>query len=477
MTPEEYLAHDGVALADLVQRGEVTPAELVELALARIERLNPTLNAVVMLDADGARQAAGATDPRAPLAGVPFLAKDTNQDVAPFPTTHGSRFLRASPPRADGELARRWRRAGLIILGKTNTPEFASDFVTEPLAYGPTRNPWHLDHTPGGSSGGAAAAVASGMVPIAHGTDAGGSIRVPAAACGLVGLKPTRGRVPVGPSHGEIWFGLNHEHVLTRSVRDCAAMLDATAGFDPGAPYGVPSPVLPFTAALACDPPPLRIALTTVSIGGAAAEPVLASAAEATASLLEALGHRVEPWRWPPDRGSGEVAGALAAVGIAEEIDALARELGRDPGPDDLEPATRAIRELGLGMTALDLARCLRGRNRIARELASALDGYDLVLTPATATLPPPIGAIADHGPDFDLAAWAARSYGYAAFTEIFNLTGQPAIALPAGIDGATGLPMGVQLAAAFGREDLLLAVAAQLERARPWGDRRPPGL
>jgi amidase len=475
MTPEEYAACDGVALAALVRRREVTPLELVELALGRIERLNPVLNAVVMLDAEAARRAAATLDPTAPFAGVPFLAKDTNQDVAPFPTTHGSRFLRSSPPRTDGELARRWRRAGLLILGKTNTPEFASDFVTEPLAYGPTRNPWHLDHTPGGSSGGAAAAVAAGMVPIAHGTDAGGSIRVPAAACHLVGLKPSRGRVPVGPAHGEIWFGLNHEHVLTRSVRDCALMLDATAGTDPGAPYGVPTPAQPFSTAPARDPAPLRVALTTVSIGGVRAEPALVEAVEATARLLEQLGHHVEPWRWPQDRGSGEVAGMLAAVGIAEEIDALARELGREPGPDDLEPATRAIRALGLGMSALELARDLRARNRIARELAAALDGFDLLLTASTATLPPRIGAIADHGPGFDLAAWTARSYGYAAFTEIFNLTGQPAISLPAGI-APSGLPTAVQLAAAFGREDLLLSVAAQLERARPWMDRRPPG-
>lgn len=474
MTPEEYAARDGAALADLVRRREVTPLELVELALGQIEQLNPALNAVVMLDADGARRAATAVDRQAPFAGVPFLAKDTNQDVAPFPTTHGSRFLRSSPPRADGELAKRWRRAGLIILGKTNTPEFASDFATEPLAYGPTRNPWHREHTPGGSSGGAAAAVAAGMVPIAHGTDAGGSIRVPASACHLIGLKPSRGRVPVGPAHAEIWFGLNHEHVLTRSVRDCALMLDATAGLDPGAPYGVPTPDRPFAAALERDPAPLRVAMTTVSIGGIVAEPVLAGAVEATANLLATLGHRVEPWRWPADRGSCEIAGALAAVGIAEEIDALAVELGREPGPDDLEPATRAIRALGQRLSALELARALRARNRIARELAAALDGFDLLLTATTATLPPRIGAIADHGPGFDFAAWSARSYGYAAFTEIFNLTGQPAISLPAGVD-ASGLPTAVQLAAPYGREDLLLAVAGQLERARLWTDRRPP--
>ena len=474
MTPDEYASLDGVALAALVRRREVTALELVELALGRIERLNPALNAVVMLDAEGARRAAASVDPDAPLAGVPFLAKDTNQDVAPFPTTHGSRYLRASPKRTDGELARRWRRAGLVILGKTNTPEFASDFVTEPLAYGPTRNPWRLDRTPGGSSGGAAAAVAARMVPIAHGTDAGGSIRVPASACHLVGLKPSRGRVPVGPGHAEIWFGLNHEHVLTRTVRDCALMLDLTAGPDAGAPYAVPSPDRPFAAAIERDPAPLRVAMTTVSIGGVAAEPALAAAVEAAARLMETLGHRVEPWRWPADRASAEIASALTAVGIADEIDALAAELGREPGPDELEPATRAMRALGQRLSALELARALRARNRIARELAAALHDYDLILTATTATLPPSIGAIADHGPSFDLAAWSVRSYGYAAFTEIFNLTGQPAISLPAGID-ASGLPTAIQLAAAYGREDLLLAVAAQLERAGLWTDRRPP--
>jgi amidase len=476
MTPEEYMSHDAGGLAALVGRGEVSARQLAEAAIERIESLNPRLNAVVeknyaraRADADHADAAgAGAT---APLRGVPFLAKDMNIEVADLHLTSSCRWLQDLPPaREDSPLAARWRAAGLTLLGRTNTPEFAGEFVTEPTWRGPTRNPWNLDRSPGGSSGGAAAAVASGMVPLAHGTDSGGSIRVPAAACGLVGLKPSRGWVPVGPHHDELAGGLDCEHVLARSVRDCALMLELMSGADELARVplraGISSREVLNTA-----PPMLRIGVALTAPGGARPEEEIGAAVEEIAECLACAGHRVSKFEFPDSADIGAPAGVIWLSAIAEEIDHHLKLVGRPPETGELEALTQACVEFGRGATAVDYIRARRALSTATRELAQRSRGLDLLLLPTTATLPPRIGEIDGRTAAFDFKRWGADSYGYAPYTELFNATGQPAISLPLGVS-RDGLPIGVQLAAPLGEDGRLLSLAAWLERERPWAER-----
>jgi len=472
ISPNEYVAFDATGLAELVHRGEVTPQSLAEAAIERIDALNPQLNAVVERSFDPARSAALAVDLKAPLAGVPFLAKDINIDVAGLRLTASCRWLSELAPAAvDAPLAARWRAAGLLIMGRTNTPEFAEEFVTEPTWRGATRNPWDLTRSPGGSSGGAAAAVASGMVPIAHGTDSGGSIRVPAAACGLVGFKPSRGWVPVGPHLDELAGGLDSEHVLTRSVRDSALMLDLTAGAEPTsrAPQTVPGSGL--SGALNSAVPPLKIGMGLVAPGGMRPNAEIGGAVESAAQLLARAGHEVREFAFPDSANIGDPALVIWLTAIAEEIDFYRERVGRAPAPDELEALTWAAVALGKRSTAVDYVRARRALTAATRDMADVMKRFDVLILPTTAELPVRIGQIDGRTAAFDLDRWNADSYGYAPYTEIFNATGQPAISLPLGVS-SSGLPIGIQLAMPLGEDARLLSFAAWFEREMPWSGR-----
>jgi amidase len=459
--------------AERVRRGEVTPTELVEAAIARIERLEPRLHALVTRLYDEARAAARSPAlPDGPFRGVPFLMKDLGATQAGHPYFAGNRALRDAGHRAaeDTYLGARFRRAGLITLGKTNTPEFGLQSTTQPLAFGPTHNPWDPERSPGGSSGGSAAAVAAGLVPIAHANDGAGSIRIPAAWCGVVGLKPSRGRVPVDPT----WIGRGFVgFALTRSVRDAAALLDAVHGQEPGDLYRVPPPARPYVEELGVGSGSLRVGLLT-RMPGADVHPECRDAAEDVARLLESLGHRVEP-EGPPALFEEERGLRTWVFGMVEYrlcLRGLAQLLHRPVGPDDVEPFLWAIADpQGPVLSAEDFLEASEWQQGWASRVASWwAGGFDLLLTP-TVCEPPPRLAELDLGErPFELLD---RLAPHMAFTEPFNVTGQPALSLPLATS-ASGLPLGVQLVARVGREDLLFRVASQLEAARPWSGRRP---
>ena len=472
MHPDEYAAFDAAGLADLLRRGEVSASDLVEAAIERIEATNPTLNAIVERSYQMAREAAEAADGGAGFGGVPFLAKDLNIDVAGLHLTASCRWLSSLPAATvDAPLAARWRAAGLVILGRTNTPEFAAEFVTEPTWRGATRNPWDLSLSPGGSSGGSAAAVASGMVPLAHATDSGGSIRVPAAACGLVGFKPSRGLVPVGPHLDELAGGLDCEHALTRTVRDTAMMLDLTAGPDSLSRVPLRLPKAGFGSAVGRDVGSLRIGLTLTAPGGMRPSDGVGAAVEATGAQLARAGHTVTAFEFPASANIGEPALIIWLTAIAEEIDFYRAQVGRSPQREELEALTWMAVDVGARRSALDYARARRALAVATRDMAELFRRFDLLLLPTTAELPPKTGSIDGRTAAFDLERWNAASYGYAPYTEIFNASGQPAVSLPLAVSAA-GLPIGVQLAAALGDDARLLSVAAWLEREAPWASR-----
>jgi amidase len=473
MTPEEYASYDSLGLAKLVQQKEIHPRELVTLALGQIDALDPKIGAIVDLDREAAYKQAEQVRLDAPLAGVPFLIKDTNIDAAGFATRHASKyFADASPATEDSEIVKRWRAAGLIIIGKTKTPEYAAEFTCEPRWQGPTRNPWNTDHSTGGSSGGAGAAVAAGMVSAAHGTDCGGSIRVPAAACGLVGLKPTRGRNPVGPGAGELVCGLDVEHVLVRSVRDTAAFLDTSSAWDNGAPYQAPVGPASFLASLSAQVEPMRIGLITTRPDGREAVPEIAAATKRTAETLASIGHTIVAFEWPDLDGADEAAALFWHIELAWMIETRKQIIGRDPAPDELEPVSWVALRRARSLTALDYMRARASQNQVSRAMAAKFAEMDALLLPTTATLPPLIGQHpGPHGQEidgyYDHNAWLNAGYDYCPFTEIFNLTGQPALSMPAGLS-TSGLPIGIQLATRFGDEASLLGLAHQLETADP---------
>ena len=491
---EEYLRYDATGLAELVARRTVSPLELVETALARIERLNPRINAVIHRMDDSARRAAAGTLPEGPFRGVPFLLKDLLSAVAGEPLQCGSAFLRGFRAPHDSELVRRYRRAGFIFLGKTNTPEFGLTPVTEPVAFGPTSNPWDLSRTSGGSSGGSAAAVASGMVPVASGGDGGGSIRIPASCCGLFGMKPTRGRVPMGPDVGEIWHGAVVEHVVTRSVRDSAAILDATQGADPGAPYAAPARERPYLEELSRAPGRLRIAFTARPWLGKTVHPDCTSALLDAARLLEAQGHHVE--EASPELDGPAFARAFLTLICAElggDIAEAELAVGRKAGPRDFEPATWALALLGRTMPAADLSRAIRYLQRTARQLAPFFERYDVLVTPTLSEPPVKTGALLPTPSERvllellggirsgTLLRWArileqtaAKVFDFIPWTPVINATGQPAMSVPLYWNSA-GLPIGIHCVGKFGDEATLYRLAAQLEQARPWFRRLAP--
>ena len=490
----EYDRYDGLGLAELVRQGQVKPVELCEEAIRRIEERNPRLNAVVTTLYDQAREAAAALPPGGAFAGVPFLLKDLHFAYAGAPSTDGCRALANRLAARDSEMVVRFKKAGLLILGKTNTPEFGLMGVTEPELFGPCRNPWNMNHTPGGSSGGSASAVAAGITPLAAGGDGGGSIRIPSSCCGLFGLKPSRGRNPMGPDYGQVWQGAVQNHVITRSVRDSAAMLDATQGPDLGAPYEIRPPIRPYLEEVSAEPGPLTIAFSTRSPIDTPVHPECTRAALESVRLLESLGHKLEEAE-PEIDGQGLAQSYLALYfgEVAADIDHLRSVLGRKARAGDVENLTWTLGLLGKSFSSGHLVTALRRWDEAARRMGQFFQKYDLYLTPTTAFPPAKIGELKPKPAEAALmkginalrAGWllkasglvdkmAVRSLERTPFTQLANLCGLPAMSVPL-YWTTDGLPCGTQFVAPFGEEARLFRLAGQLERSQPWFDRRPP--
>ncbi|GIU85929.1 MAG: 6-aminohexanoate-cyclic-dimer hydrolase [Acidimicrobiia bacterium] len=463
---------DATDQAGLVRRGEVTPRELVTAAIEAAERCDPALNAVIHRRFERALAEAGAagTGAGVPFPGVPFLVKDAVCHTAGDPYHCGMRVLKELgwTERHDTWLAARFRRAGFVVIGRTNTPELATSVTTEPLAYGPTANPWDPGRSAGGSSGGSAAAVAAGIVPVAHGNDMGGSIRFPASMCGVVGLKPTRARTTLGPDFGEYWGPLTHEFVLTRSLRDTAAVLDAVAGMATGDPYTAPPPARPYAEEIGAPPGRLRVGFRTRRRDGTESHPECVAAVEATARLLEELGHSVEPAPIPALDTDDAAFGTVMTVAVARDVERWSRRTGVDVAAR-LEPLNAAIAALGRRITATQYVEAIEDLQSWSRRVSAWWDDHDVLVLPTSPEPPVPLGTLVGDDP-----AVAERMGGLVGFTVPWDATGQPALSLPLH-HGAGGLPIGVQLVGAYGREDVLLRVGAQLEAARPWSGRLPP--
>jgi Asp-tRNA(Asn)/Glu-tRNA(Gln) amidotransferase A subunit family amidase len=471
----DFERFDALGLAALVRRREVTPEELLEAAIARVEARNPAVNAVVMKLYDQGRQAIAAGLPDGPFTVVPFLLKDLSASLAGTPTTRACKFFADAVAPADSEHVARLKRAGLVIFGKTNTCELGLSLTCEPQFYGPTRNPWDATRSAGGSSGGAAAAVAARMLPLAHGSDGFGSIRVPAACCGLVGLKPTRARNTMAPYLGEGLGGLSTEHALSLSVRDSAALLHVTAGPGAGDPYTAPPPARPFLQECGADLGRLRIAFSALAPNGAPVSPAYRQALEEAARLCAELGHGVEEADPAIDRAA--VIPAFLTLMAANTLVNLASHptAGRAARQDEVERVTWAsAHELGARVSGADYVRATQTAHRLGRQMAAFHARYDVLLTPALAMLPPTLGWI-DMMLD-DVEEYWRRVFAFSPFTVWFNLTGQPALVLPLG-QSPEGLPLAVQLVAPYGDEATLFRLASQLEAARPWFDRKPAWL
>jgi amidase len=476
--PTDLTRLDATAQAELIRKNEVTSLELVDAAIARIEKLNPQLNAVIIPLFEKARtQAKSPTLPNGSFRGVPFVLKDLVCATAGDPLHNGLRILKdinhVSPH--DTYLAAKFKAAGFICVGRTNTPELGLIPTTEPQAYGPSRNPWNLNHSTGGSSGGSAAAVAAGLVPVGHANDGGGSIRVPASECGLVGLKPSRGRVSLGPDFGEMWQGFAIEGVVTRSVRDTAGVLDAIAGNMPGDPYASPPQRRPFVQELGAHPGKLRIGfMSRAPQGNAPLHADCVDAVATTAHTLTTLGHSVEESH-PAALDEVEFLRHFASVVTAHAsvaLEDIGRLLGRALTQNDVEPWTWANAERGRKCSASQYLAALNWLQAWSRRVAQWwAEGFDLLLTPTMGTPPPPLGELVATSETVRVVA--KRVYGLMQFTPQFNITGQPAISLPLHWNAA-GLPIGIQLVSAFGREDLLIQISAQLEQAKPWKDKWP---
>jgi amidase len=474
MADEELARLDACGQAELVRSGQASPRELVDAAIERIEALNPQLNAVIHERFDTARAEADGPLPDGPFRGVPFLLKDLGLRSAGDPMHSGSSLLKdlGHTPTVDDTLTTRFRQAGLVVVGRTNTPEFGTTITTEPRAHGPSRNPWNPEHSTGGSSGGSAAAVASLMVPAAHASDGGGSIRIPSSECGLVGLKPTRARTTLGPDLGESWAGATIHGVVTRTVRDAAGLLDAIAGPEVGDPYVAPPLPRPLADEVGADPGVLRIGvLDHPLMPGIDADPDAATAVTTTATLLERMGHRIEVAH-PEAMGDPDFTKAFLTVLAADLATDLAEwetVVGRPITADDLEPGNAGFAAYGRALSAMTYLEAVRWQERWMRRMAEWwAGGYDLLCCPVLNGPPPPIGWLSD--PDEGLGRVTALMQ----YTAQFNVTGQPAVSLPLGWT-ADGLPVGVQLVAAFGREDLLVRVAAALEAELDWPAKVPP--
>jgi amidase len=489
----EYDQYDAVGLAKLVREKKISPTELCEEAINRIEKFNPMLNAVINPMFDIGREAAKKPLSDGSFTGVPFLLKDLISAYAGVKLTSGCRAYKDYVPDYDSELVKRFKKAGLIALGKTNTPEFGLMGITEPELYGPTRNPWNLEHTPGGSSGGSAAAVASGMVPMASGGDGGGSIRIPSAFCALFGLKPTRGRTPTGPKYGELWQGAAIEHVLTRSVRDSAAILDAIQGADAGAPYAIKPPAISYSEEINREPGSLKIAFNTESPLCTGTHEYCKQAVLQTAKLLQDLGHNVEEAR--PELDGIRLANSYFTLyfgEIAADIELARTVLKKKVSRNDFEIATWFFGQLGHHYTAFDFVRAMREWDIAARVMGQFHLKYDLFLTPTVAAPPAKIGELLPKSYEkVAMKILSVLNLGFLAkasgmvnqiaiqtlaktpFTQLANFTGQPAMNVPLQWD-KKGMPCGVQFIAPLGDEATLFRLASQLEKVKPWFDKRP---
>ena len=475
---DEYRRLDAVALAGLVRRGDASPTELLELAIARAEAVDPRLTAIVLHHFELARETAARKLPAGPFAGVPFLLKDLATALAGTVTTEGSRFFRDAMHDADSTLVERYRAAGLVIFGKTHSPEFGGSPSSESALYGATHNPWDLSRSAGGSSGGSAAAVASGIVPAAHATDGGGSIRIPASACGLFGLKPTRGRVPMGPRIYEGWGGMSAALCVSRSVRDSAALLDAVQGPAVGDAYAAPARERPYLEELQREPGRLRIAWLKQPVIPVAVDPECSAAAERAAALCVSLGHEVSEAGPTIDVASVYRGfSLLASVGTALKVAQREKDLGRPARRDEIETVTWISIETGRAATGLDYARARDAIHGASRELGRFMERYDLILSPTMAMVPAKLGVLS---PSQSIEKFTPPATAASCFTSLFNITGQPAMSVPlhwtaAGEGAPSGVPIGVMFAGRFGDEATLFRLAAQLEAAAPWFDRVAP--
>jgi amidase len=475
--PDTYETFDAVGLAALVARGDVTPDELLDEALRRVEALQPSLNAVTMLREDVARRLIAEGLPAGPLRGVPFLLKDLGAEAVDFPSNNGSRLFAGTTYAVDSAIYARLKAAGLVTFGRTASPEGGIGPVTEAAVYGaPTRNPWNLERTPGGSSGGAAAAVAAGIVPAAHGSDGGGSVRIPASSSGLYGFKPTRARLPDGPYAGEGWAGMAIDGFLTRSVRDTAVLLDATQGPDLGAPYAAPPLQGTFLNACGQAAPRLRIAFSRTSLTGDPIHPECMAAVDDAARLLAGLGNDVEE-ALPSADTKGMMAAwtKIVACGTALSVATAVHRRGREFSPDELEGISKAAIAYARTISGSDYLAAVGKIHAYGREMAAFFERYDILLTATLAEPPAPIGRFDHRNDDYlDYRLGPGRVFAYSPFTAAFNASGQPAASLPL-YWTADGLPVGIHLAARFGRDELLMSLSARIEEARPWFGRRPP--
>lgn len=471
MNQDDYQAQDATGLAALIAKREVSATEVLDAALARAAAVNPTLNAIILSLEDQARaQVAGGT-PAGPLGGVPWLIKDISAQVAGTPTTSGSRLFKDNVASADSAIVTAYRQAGLVIFGKTNTPEFGLEPVTEPELFGPTLNPWSLDHTPGGSSGGAAAAVAAGILPAAHASDGGGSIRMPASCCGLFGLKPSRGRVSFAPAD-EGWGGFSIQHAVTRTVRDSAALLDLVCRPVGGDPYWLEPPATPFAAEVGRDPGKLRIGVLPGGVAGETIDAECSAAVADVARLCAALGHDVEEVSLSVDfPAMREGAGSVIAASIAATLDAEIARRGRPIEDGEIDAVTAAMYRRGQKVSGALYVQSMQAAHAAGREVAKTQETFDVLLCSTMGQPPIPKGSL--RGDPLDLRGYADRLFAFMTNTQLANLTGQPAMSVPLAWS-AGGLPIGIQFMGRPGDDAGLLRLAGQLEAARPWAGRRP---
>ncbi len=469
---KEFGNYDAVGLSELVAQKDVKPDELLDAAIERVESVNPKLNAVTATMYDEARAVISGGLPEGPFKGVPYLLKDLYADYDGFPTTNGSSLYDGVVPDHNTTMVDKLRGSGLVVFGKTNTPEFGLTVTTEPRRLGPCRSPWNTDHSSGGSSGGASSAVGARIVPAAHASDGGGSIRIPAACGGVFGMKPTRGRISLGPDQGEGWAGMSMQHAVTISIRDSAALLDVAAGPAPGDPYYLEKPSTPFVKEVGQDPGKLRIGFSTVSPAGGPVDPECVAAVENAAKLCESLGHSVE--NAAPDYDNELMrasAGTIIQASVASTLDAAKNFLGRDAKPEDVEFSTWLMAEAGRRAPAADYATAVRNIHVVSRQVATYFESYDVLILPVLAKPPAPIGHIDMNSED--VGTYVGRLFEYSPFCQMANATGQPAMSVPLHWT-PDGLPVGVQFVGRYAAEATLFRLAAQLEQAQPWKDRKP---
>lgn len=476
LSQDEYAALDATAMAEQVRRGAISPAELLAAALARCDAVNPKVNAVVMRHDDYARQLIAAREGKGisregALAGVPFLIKDLNTYLVGTSTSNGSNFFKdAQPAKLTSTLIARYEAAGVVSFGKTAVPEFGLTTTTESQLWGQTRNPWNLAHSAGGSSGGAAAAVAAGIIPAAHATDGGGSIRIPASYCGLFGMKPSRYRTPAGPGRFEGWFGASVAHVVSRSVRDSALLLDVGQGREPGSPYWLPPMERPFAEEVGREPGKLRVALIDQSMTGLPLDADIRRVLDDTIKLLLSLGHEVETIKLPvhPMQVFG-AHGTVTGTALLSAIRDREKLLGREAGASDLEMVTHKVLSTAQGVSGETLYRARQSFEQVSMAMEEVFQKYDVILSPVTATLTPELGKLSLAQP---YETYAMNAMGSAGFTVVANVSGQPAMSVPLG-QSTSGLPVGMMFTASLGGEGLLYRLAGQLEQAQPWQGRR----